>query len=66
VFAVNALMNVADVECRNLNQNSYGLVNANDAAGTFRVDLKTDTGAAVVNRILFTPNPLHPCTKTFP
>jgi alkaline phosphatase D len=64
VFAVHLLMNVADVECRNINQNSYGLVNVNDAAGTAQVDLKTDTGAPVTN-LIFTPT-TTPCTKTFP
>lgn len=65
VFAVNAVMNIAGVECRNLHQNSYGLVNVDSGAGTVKIDLKTDTGAPVVNRI-FTPNPSQPCTKTFP
>jgi alkaline phosphatase D len=60
LFAFSSALNVAGLDCKNLNQNSYGIVKIDQAAGTAKVDLKDRTGAAVQNS-----GPLFDCTKTF-
>jgi alkaline phosphatase D len=58
--AFRAVLNVAGLDCANLNEYSYGSVNHDSTAGTVRVDLKDDAGQPVQNTA-----PLFPCTKTF-
>ena len=61
LFAFNQVLNVADIDCRNLNEYSYGLVQENATAGTTNVTLKDDTGATVVDANNATIN----CAKAF-
>jgi phosphodiesterase/alkaline phosphatase D-like protein len=60
LFALSSALNVAGVDCKNLNQNSYGVVNVNQAGGTAQVDLKDPTGAPVQNS-----GPFFNCTATY-
>jgi alkaline phosphatase D len=46
LFAVNLTMNLAGIDCRNLNQNSYALVDTT-AGGTTTITSKTDAGVPV-------------------
>jgi len=49
LFAVNAVLNLMLIDCRNLNQNSYAVVNAT-AGGTATITSKTDTGVPVTSQ----------------
>ena len=60
VLAFNQILTIVGVDCRDLDANSYGLVDVDASAGTATVTLKDDTGATLVNQ---TP-PAVPCTKT--
>jgi alkaline phosphatase D len=61
LFALNAVLNIAGLDCRNLNKYSYGLVQQEANAGTASVTLKDDMGAPVVNSVV----PNVSCAKTF-
>jgi alkaline phosphatase D len=61
VFAFNQILDVAGLDCRNLNKYSYGLVQENANAGTITITLKDDTGANVVDQA----NPSLNCMKVF-
>jgi phosphodiesterase/alkaline phosphatase D-like protein len=61
LLAVQGIIDFDGVDCRNLNQNSYALVNANATSGVATLASKTDTGAPVPNN-QFTPPPT--CTTT--
>ena len=49
LFAVNSTLNLVNIDCRNLNQNSYALVDAT-AGGTTTITSKTDTGVPVTSQ----------------
>ena len=49
LFAVNAVLNLMQIDCRNLNQNSYALVDA-AAGGNATITSKTDTGVPVTSQ----------------
>jgi alkaline phosphatase D len=62
VFAFNQVLDIAGLECRNLDTYSYGLVQENASAGTVSVDLKNDAGGFVLNE----GTPVGaPCQKTY-
>jgi len=61
VAQLQGALSLAGVDCRNLNQNSYGLVEIDAALGTATVTSKDQNGAPVVNQVPPTPT----CTKTF-
>ena len=61
VFAFNQVLDVAGLDCRNLNKYSYGLVQEDATAGTATVTLKDDTGANVTDQ----SNPSVNCMKVF-
>jgi alkaline phosphatase D len=61
VFAFNSVLDIAGLDCRNIDTYSYGVVMENAAAGTTSVDLKDSAGNPVVN---LGPSGL-PCSKTF-
>jgi alkaline phosphatase D len=46
---VNFLLSLDGVDCRNLNQNSYGLAEVSVGAGTFTLSSKDENGALVVD-----------------
>ena len=46
---VNGLLDLDGVDCRNLNQNSYGLVEVRAGAGILNLASKDENGAIVVN-----------------
>jgi hypothetical protein len=54
---VNAWMTAIGVDCRNLSQNSYGLVEASVGAGSLTLSSKDESGALVVD-----PTSLSQCT----
>ena len=58
--AFNALLSLVGVDCRNLNRNSYGLVEAFAGAGTLTLASKDESGAAVINQV----SPAVACTVT--
>jgi len=60
VAQVQAALSVAGVDCRNLNQNSYGVVQVDSLLGTVTVTSKDQYGLPVVNQVA----PAVPCTKT--
>jgi hypothetical protein len=47
--AVHSLLSFDGVDCRNLNQNSYGLVEVSADAGTLDLSSKDEYGALVVD-----------------
>ena len=49
LFAFNQVLNLVQIDCRNLNQNSYAVVNAT-AGGTATITSKTDTGVPVTSQ----------------
>jgi alkaline phosphatase D len=61
VFAFNSVLDIAGLDCRNIDTYSYGVVREDVAAGTVNVDLKDDAGNPVVN---VGPSGL-PCSKAF-
>ncbi|MGH8604205.1 MAG: alkaline phosphatase D family protein, partial [Gammaproteobacteria bacterium] len=56
----NTLLDIAGVECRDLNTFSYGLVEVDTSVGTATFTLKDDTGAVLSDQ----QNPSIACTKT--
>ena len=54
-----AALSLAGVDCRNLNQNSYGVVQIDSLLGTVVVTSKDQNGAPVVNQVA----PAIPCAK---
>lgn len=60
VAQVQAALSLAGVDCRNLNRNSYGVVEVNALLGTATITSKDQNGVAVVNQVA----PAVPCTKT--
>jgi alkaline phosphatase D len=62
VIAFNAILDVAGLDCRDLDEFSYGVINQDSAAGTSRVTLKNSTGQTVKNTAF--PSGI-PCEKTF-
>jgi phosphodiesterase/alkaline phosphatase D-like protein len=61
VFAFNSVLDIAGLDCRNIDTYSYGVVSEDAAAGTVNIDLKDDAGNPVVN---MGPSGL-PCSKAF-
>jgi alkaline phosphatase D len=61
VFAFNSVLDIAGLDCRNIDTYSYGVVTENSTAGTTSIDLKDSLGNPVVN---LGPSGL-PCSKTF-
>jgi phosphodiesterase/alkaline phosphatase D-like protein len=59
LFAVNAVMNQAGIDCRNLNKNSYGLVTTTNGGST-TITSKDDTGAPVTQA-----SPAATCSGTY-
>jgi alkaline phosphatase D len=59
VAQVQAALSLAGVDCRNLNQNSYGVVQVDSLLGTVVVTSKDQNGAPVVNQVA----PAVPCAK---
>lgn len=51
----NALFNIAGVDCRNLNEYSYALVEVDATAGTTTVAFKDSNGAPVLDAISGNP-----------
>jgi len=49
LFPFNQVLNLVQIDCRNLNQNSYAVVNAT-AGGTATITSKTDTGVPVTSQ----------------
>jgi hypothetical protein len=63
LFAVNQALNAfTGMQCRNLNQNSYALVDAL-SGGTTTITSKTDTGVPVTG--VDTLGNSLPCTATY-
>lgn len=56
----NQLLTFDGLDCRNLNRNSYGLVEALAGAGTVTLASKDENGAAVINQVA----PAIPCAVT--
>jgi phosphodiesterase/alkaline phosphatase D-like protein len=61
VAQLQAALSLAGVDCRNLDKDSYGLVEVNASLGTATVTAKDQNGAPVLNQV---PPPAT-CTKTF-
>jgi alkaline phosphatase D len=61
VAQLQAALSLAGVDCRNLNQNSYGVVEVDASLGTATVTSKDRNGVPVLNQA---PPPAT-CTKTF-
>jgi alkaline phosphatase D len=61
VAQFQAALSLAGVDCRNLNQDSYGVVDVDGALGTATVTSKDQNGLPVVNQA----PPSATCTKTF-
>lgn len=61
LFAVGAVMSLDGIDCRNLNTNSYALVNVSDSAGTATLTSKDQNGATVIADAA----PIGPCTGTY-
>jgi phosphodiesterase/alkaline phosphatase D-like protein len=57
---VQAALSLAGVDCRNLNRNSYGVVQVDPLLGTATITSKDQNGLPVVNQAA----PAAPCTKT--
>jgi alkaline phosphatase D len=62
VFAFNSVLDIAGLDCRNIDTYSYGVVKEDAAAGTTSVDLKDSAGVPVVNE---GPPFGAPCQKAF-
>lgn len=60
VAQLQAALSLAGVDCRNLNQNSYGVVEVDALLGTATITSKDQNGVAVVNQVA----PAVPCMKT--
>ena len=60
VAQIQAALSLAGVDCRNLNQNSYGVVQLDASLGTATITSKDQNRAPVVNQV----TPAVPCTKT--
>lgn len=59
VAQVQAALSLAGVDCRNLNQNSYGVVELDASLGTATITSKDQNGVPVVNQVA----PAVPCRK---
>ncbi len=64
VAAFHQLLSVAGVQCRNLNVDSYALVEVDAAAGTATITSKDENGNLVRNSNPFDPLNTAPCTRT--
>jgi len=64
VFAFNQILDIVGVNCRDLNVDSYGLVEVDAAAGTATITLKDSAGNVVLNKGPLLAPTLTPCTKT--
>lgn len=64
VEQLNQALDLAGVDCRDLDRDSYGLVNVNATAGTASLTSKDQNGAAITDK---RPGPesTGTCTKTF-
>ena len=60
VFAFNATLDVAQIDCRDIDQFAFGLGQYSAGSGGLDVNLKTDTGASVVDQATAVP-----CSKSF-
>ena len=58
--AFNTALNIADVDCRQLDAFSYGVVDVDANAGTATITLKDDTGAILRDQL----DPAIACIKT--
>ena len=61
VAAFNQILDLVGVDCRDLNVDSYGLVEVDASAGTATITLKDDTGTVVTDQ---GPSATGPCTRT--
>ncbi len=64
VFAFNQILDIVGVDCRDLNVDSYGLVEVDAMAGTATITLKDDAGNVVLDKGPLLAPTLAPCTKT--
>jgi len=64
VDVFNLLLDVAQMDCRELDKYSYGVVEVDAAGSTATVTLKDDAGTTVVNRGS-TPPAATPCVEVF-
>ena len=60
LIGINIVMNLDGIDCRNLNLNSYALVEVNAGTGTATVESRDTAGAAVLDQMFF-----FPCTATY-
>jgi phosphodiesterase/alkaline phosphatase D-like protein len=60
VFAVNQVLNLASIDCRHIDKNSYAVVNTT-AGGTTTITSKDDTGTPILSQV----NSLVTCTGTY-
>jgi 3-phytase/alkaline phosphatase D len=60
LFAVNSGLNLADIDCRNLDEYSYGHVQYDRSAGTTTASSRDDTGAVIADE----NDPSVLCTET--
>ena len=60
VAQLQAALSLAGVDCRNLNRNSYGVVQVDPLLGTAVITSRDENGLPVVNQVA----PAAPCTKT--
>ncbi len=59
--AFHGILNLVEVDCSNLNTDSYGVVDFDSDAGTVGIELKDADGEIVHDQL----DPSVPCTKTF-
>jgi alkaline phosphatase D len=58
---VQSALTLAGAECRNLNEDSYAVIDVNASSGTATVAIKDQSGLPVLNQV----PPFGACTKTF-
>ena len=61
VFAFNSILTIVGADCRDLDVDSYGLIEVDAAAGTATISLRDDQGDPVMDK---GPDAIGPCTKT--
>lgn len=63
VAAFHQILTVAGVQCRNLNVDSYALVEVDASAGRTTITVKDENGSLVTNSDPFDPFNVSPCVK---
>jgi len=61
IAQLQAGLTLAGVDCRNLNKNSYAMIDVDSKTGIATVAIKDQNGAPVLNQVV----PNGPCTKSF-